>query len=322
MIASVGLVVIGRNEGERLARCLGSIDQSSTVVYVDSGSTDASVELARSRNAYVVELDKTTPFTAARARNAGFHQLRVLNRNVDYIQFVDGDTELHPGWIAAAKVFLDANPRVGVVSGRLRERHPSKSIYNLLCDMEWDRPAGEADACGGNAMMRVAALDQVGGFREALIAGEEPELCFRLRRVGWQVWRLNCEMGMHDADLATFFGWWRRAYRGGHAFAEGAYLHGAEPERHFIIEARRAWFWGFWFPALVLAASVAMGSTATLLLAVYPLQIVRIAWRGHRSPRENWWQALFIVLAKFPEALGQLRFLMRRWARLIAAATN
>src|SRR5215475_7559873 len=77
-IAPFGVVAIGRNEGDRLVRCLRSLTKASKIIYVDSGSSDNSVREARSLGADVVELDPTTPFTAARARNAGFERLRQL----------------------------------------------------------------------------------------------------------------------------------------------------------------------------------------------------------------------------------------------------
>ena len=65
----VSVVVIGRNEGERLKRCLASLATDSTcIVYVDSGSSDGSVDHARKSGVDVVELDLSIPFTAARAR--------------------------------------------------------------------------------------------------------------------------------------------------------------------------------------------------------------------------------------------------------------
>ena len=72
----VGAVAIGRNEGERLRRCLTSLlQQIARVVYVDSGSRDDSVAVAQSLGVKVVVLDTSAPFSAARARNAGFDAL-------------------------------------------------------------------------------------------------------------------------------------------------------------------------------------------------------------------------------------------------------
>lgn len=155
--SQLGIVIAGRNEGERLSRCLRSVSGTGIMVYVDSRSTDGSVAVARAFAASVVELDLTTPFTAARARNAGIERLRQTAPSILLIQFVDGDCEVVPGWIRAASDFFERRPDVGVVCGRLRERFLERSIYNRLCDMEWDTPVGEALSCGGIAMMRSAA---------------------------------------------------------------------------------------------------------------------------------------------------------------------
>src|SRR6185437_8292556 len=140
--ARVGAVVIGRNEGERLKRCLKSLS-STILIYVDSGSTDQSIQLARKHGASVVDLDMRIPFTAARARNAGFQKLQEIAPNLHYVQFVDGDCELVGDWLQTAKSFLETHSNVGAVCGRRRERFPDRSIYNWLCDREWEGPAGE-----------------------------------------------------------------------------------------------------------------------------------------------------------------------------------
>jgi GT2 family glycosyltransferase len=314
MAGNFGIVAIGRNEGERLGCCLASsLAAGPRVVYVDSGSTDGSLDLARRLGAEVVELDMARPFTAARARNAGFRRLVEIAPGVDYVQFVDGDCEFIPGWLDAARQFLDGRPQVAVVCGRRRERHAGHSIYNLLCDMEWDTPTGEARACGGDAMVRRTAFEACGGYREELIAGEEPEMCLRLRAVGWRVWRLKKDMTWHDAAMVRFGQWWRRTLRAGHAFAEGAALHGDSPERHWVAESRSALFWGLALPLVALALALRGGPWGLALLAAYPLQTIRLARGGQRpTRRENWWRAFFLVLGKFPEMLGVLTYLARR----------
>jgi GT2 family glycosyltransferase len=313
-VGKVGVVVIGRNEGVRLERCLTSLlGTAEQIVYVDSGSTDGSVSIAQRLGVAVVALDMTQPFTAARARNAGFQRLQQLLPEMAYVQFVDGDCEVVAGWLAKAQAFLQEQPSVAVVCGRRRERFPQHSIYNLLCDLEWDTPIGEAQACGGDALMRAEAFAAVSGFRPDLIAGEEPELCVRLRAAGWKVWRLAEEMTLHDAAMTRFSQWWQRSLRAGHAFAEGAFLHGAPPERHWLQESRRAWLWGLGFPLATLMAVLLLGWVGVLLLLVYPLQVLRLARRGKRSRRECWLQAGLLVLGKFPEMLGQVKFLLSRY---------
>ena len=309
----VGLVAIGRNEGDRLRKCIESVvGRVSKVVYVDSGSTDDSVTMAKSHGVVVVELDMTRPFTAARARNEGLRCLRKVAPELDYVQFVDGDCEVVPGWLEKAALFLNEHSDVAVVCGRRRERFPDRSLYNMLCDMEWDTPVGEARYCGGDAMMRANVLEGVGGYREDMIAGEEPELCVRLRSAGWKIWRLGEEMTLHDAAMTRIVQWWKRNKRAGYAYAHGAHLHGAPPERHGVRQSRSAWIWGLVIPALAIGLAVWINAWGMVLLLIYPLQIVRLALRGTRSANKNWWRALFLVLGKFPEVEGQVNFLYNR----------
>ncbi len=304
--ATQGLVVIGRNEGERLRVCLQSaLSTGCTVVYVDSGSTDGSSAMAQDMGAALVPLDMTVPFTAARARNAGWQELVRRLPGAEYVQFIDGDCELVDGWLAAAQAFLDEHRGYAVVAGRLRERHPERSVFNRLCDIEWNTPVGDAKACGGIAMMRLAPLQAVGGFREDLIAGEEPELCVRLRAAGWKVRRLGAEMALHDAAMLHWRQWWRRSVRGGYAFAQGACLHGQAPERHWVAETRRALLWGAGVPLAALAGAAVLGPWGLALLLVYPLQVLRLARKLRDVPR-----AFFLVAGKWAEAWGALQFYM------------
>jgi GT2 family glycosyltransferase len=308
------VVVIGRNEGERLKRCLESLrGVADRIVYVDSGSSDGSIRLAQSLAGAVVELDQGVAFTAARARNAGFQRLVRLQPAIDYVFFVDGDCEVVDGWLNKAVQFLDCHPQVAVVCGFRREKHPEKSVYNMLCDFEWrDCPVGEMKACGGDALARVEAVRQMNGFRDDLICGEEPEMCVRLRQAGWQIWRLGEEMTLHDAAMDRFGQWWKRMVRSGYSFAQGAALHGAAPERHGVRESARIWIWGGLLPLTTALAVAAIGWWGLCLLALYPLQFARLGLRGRRSKRENWWQAAALVVSKFAEMRGQLQYLMDR----------
>ncbi|WP_445244292.1 glycosyltransferase family 2 protein [Microcoleus sp. OTE_8_concoct_300] len=313
----IGLVAIGRNEGSRLRKCLiEAIRQVAWVVYVDSGSTDGSLELARSIGADTVELDLSIPFTAARARNEGFARLLQLVPDIEFVQFVDGDCEIVDGWIDRAESELAAKPDVAAVCGRRRERYPEASIYNQLCDIEWDTPVGESKACGGDFMIRAWAFQQVEGFNPALIAGEEPEMCVRLRQKGWKILRLDAEMTMHDAQMTSFAQWWKRAQRAGYAYAEGSWMHGSKPDRHWVKETRSAWLWGLVLPALALAMALPTEGWSLLLLSGYPLATYRIYnyYLKHRdiTTKDAAIYAVSCVLAKFPHLQGQIQFHQRR----------
>ncbi|MEW5860664.1 MAG: glycosyltransferase [Cyanobacteriota bacterium] len=315
-MTQVGLVVIGRNEGDRLRQCLHSVKgKVARAVYVDSGSTDGSLDVARSLGVDVVELDLSTPFTAARARNAGFTHLLSTDSQIEYVQFVDGDCEVVEGWLERAASELDANPNIAVVCGRRRERFPEQTIYNQLCDMEWDTPVGETQACGGDSMMRVKAFQQVGGFNPTMIAGEEPELCVRLRQNGWKIFRIDAEMTLHDAQMTRFGQWWKRAMRAGHAYAEGSWLHGGEPERHWVKETRSIWLWGLFIPLLALGTAWLTHGLSLLLLLGYPLQFVRMFGNLRRkniSSKNAAFYALSCIVGKFAQVEGALGFLRTR----------
>jgi glycosyltransferase involved in cell wall biosynthesis len=304
-----GVIAIGRNEGERLKQCLRSLPSSATAVYVDSGSTDGSDIWAREYGVQVVALDLDIPFTAARARNAGFKRLVEIKPNIPFVQFVDGDCELVKEWPETALSFLRSHVHVAAVFGRRRERNPEQSVYNKLCDWEWDGPVGETIAFGGDVMLRTSSFQAVNGYLESLVAGEEPELALRLRREGWQIWRLGADMSIHDAAILQFRQWWNRSVRSGYAFAAGSYLHGAPPERHWVWESRRASIWGIWLPIACLVMSLTIGRWGLALCLLYPLQMLRQMFRSTGPFYDRAVKGFFQVLSRFPEGVGQLKFL-------------
>jgi len=287
----LGLVAIGRNEGNRLERCLASaLEHVAHVVYVDSGSTDDSVARARALGADVVELDTNTPFTAARARNAGFSRLKERVAGLELVQFIDGDCELHPTWIREALATMQEHPEAGIVCGRRRERYPERSVYNHLCDLEWATPVGEATACGGDFLVRAAAFEAVSGFRPELIAGEEPDLCHRLRERGFCVLRIEHEMTLHDSAMSRFSQWWRRNVRSGHASAEAFHLRGSVKEPTTLKPVLSNLVWA--------------------LPAAWPLWPV-LWWRIFQRAHDPTF-ATFIVLGKLPHCQGQLKYWLDR----------
>lgn len=309
---NIGAVVIGRNEGERLKQCLDSlVNGLKYIVYVDSGSTDGSVVLAQSLGVIVVSLDMTQPFTAARARNTGLAALVENYPSIDYVQFVDGDCEVQSGWMIQAKDFLDTHPNFAAVCGRRRERYPDASIYNKLCDIEWDTPIGETKACGGDALFRLVALRAVEGYRENLIAGEEPEMCYRMRQRGWKIMRLDTEMTLHDAAMTRFGQWWKRNQRAGHAYAESYALHGSDEEHFRKKETRSIVIWAVLIPLIFMLLSVIEDDLAILWL-LYPLQILRLVFQYQEKLGSFYLGSIYAtsnVLGKWPQFMGVVAFL-------------
>ena len=321
----LGCVVIGRNEARRLSSCLKSVlSQCSTCVYVDSGSRDDSVELARSMGVPIVELDTSDPFTAARARNEGVRFLRANASLIEFVQFVDGDSEIVDGWMRAGVESLRRDEGLAIVFGGTRERSPEASLYNRLADVEWRVPIGEANACGGVSMMKISAFESVGGFDQSLIAGEEPELCHRLRSTGLRIEHVEREMMVHDLDMTRFGQWWNRSKRSGYAVARSAHKYRGTPGRYRGAELRRILVWGALVPVVSIGAALPSIGLSLILLLAY----VRPILGSHRFARNRGAPAVdarlyaaWCTIGKFPECVGVFRYaidrVFRRRARLI-----
>jgi len=274
MLTGLGIVVIGRNEGERLKACLGSLPSEVPVVYVDSGSTDGSPEWAAEQGASVVALDMSKPFSAARGRNEGFARLNQDHPDIEFVHFIDGDCILVADWPAKGLATLGNNAKLAAVAGQRLERFPEQTWFNELCAIEWNTPIGEAKAVGGDAIYRASAFQEVDGFDPMMMAGEEPELCLRLRKAGYTVERIDADMTLHDAGITSFGMWWKRATRSGYASTLGALKHGREGYR--LRDVFRALLWGGALPLF---------AVATLLLGWWPLTLVLVGLYGLKWAR-------------------------------------
>ncbi len=217
----VSVVVIGRNEGSRLMACFDAIERMSLpasaveIIYVDSDSVDGSRERAAARGVKVIHVKPQRP-SAALGRNAGRREA-----SGEFILFLDGDTEIHPQFVERALVPFD-QPDVAIVWGHRRESRPEQSVYVRVLDLDWIYPPGDSEFCGGDALVRRSVLEAVHGFDETLIAGEEPEMCRRIRATGGRIVHLDIPMTRHDLAISRFSAYWRRAFRAGHAYAEVA----------------------------------------------------------------------------------------------------
>ena len=316
---SIGFVAIGRNEGERLKsalRALQSICPDSPVVYVDSGSTDGSVDFARSLGMMVVELDLSSPFTAARARNAGFEELISQHPRLEYVQFLDGDCKLHPEWPEAAMTALQQYDRAAVVSGLRMEQFPEASLYNMLMDIEWRTPIGETKAVLGDMCVRTDVFREVGGFNSKIIAAEDDDICLRIRRAGYRVYRIDAKMSEHDANIMRLGQWLKRAMRCGYGYANIHELHGNGPDRYFRRELYRVLLWGGIVPLTLLVSLIVYPPLAALIIAGYALLVSRVAFRRFRqgdSPITALVYGALMYVGKVPELFGVLSYWKNRF---------
>lgn len=308
---SIAAIAIGRNEGARLAACLESLKaQVARVVYVDSGSSDGSPDLARALGVEVVELDPAQPFSAARARNEGVEALRAGDLP-DLIQFIDGDCTLVPGWIEAGAAALAADPALALVTGWRTEENPRANAFHAMAEIEWHQPPGLIDASGGDMLVRSAVFDEVGGFDPRIVASEDEEFTLRLRKAGHSARRLPVPMTRHDMAMTRLGQWWRRHVRSGQGFAEVGGMH----RPHFARERLRAMLWGGFLPAaLIVSVALRFWWDVALVLLLYAANLWRQwSWLkrdGLPPPLALRVGALF-VLAKLPQFLGMMRFRLR-----------
>ena len=319
-----GVVVIGRNEGERLVRCLASLHDADVRVYVDSGSTDDSCEQADRLGFEVVELDLSKGFSAARARNAGIDHLLRRNPELEFIQTVDGDCEVRDGWMDVALSDLQRDPQLAAVFGRRRERYPNRNAYHLACDDEWNVPHGQVNSCGGDAMFRVAALREVDGYNGALIAGEEPDMCLRMRQKGWRIWSNGQEMTWHDVAIDRMGQWWNRARRAGYAFARLVDLHGEAGDPAWRRLLNSALFWtainvmaAISLVVLLISSNAFLSVLAIAFPTLSALQLIRMtrskANRLGVSGAFKW--ACLIMVAKAAQLRGWMDYSADKRAR-------
>lgn len=319
---NVGIVVIGRNEGERLGECLKSVLRTGCpAVYVDSGSTDDSVATASHFGVDIVQLDPTRPFSAARARNEGFSCLLKNRPSIRLVQFVDGDCILLPGWIEAAIRALSEDSRRSAVIGGLLERNADASPYNRLCALEWRRARGDLENYGdfgGISMIWAEVFRELGGFRPDMIAGEDSELGVRMGLAGYKITKIDTPMATHDANMLNFRQWWRRAMRAGHAIGQRSDIHGRSAVRDCVRERNSTLFWGIALPLVVLLMALPTRGGSLYLLAAYLMLGFRV-WRYRTSlgdgSRDAFVYATFIVIGKIANAVGLVKFFLTKFAR-------
>lgn len=317
----LSVVIIGRNEGARLTRCIRSAQAirdlrgAFEIIYVDSASTDDSVERARALGVSVIVVHPHRP-SAALGRNAGWQAARA-----PYVLFLDGDTILDPHFVARA-LPLFKDPNVAVVWGHRRELRPEASVYNRVLDLDWIYPPGPSELCGGDALMRRSALAGVNGFDDRLIAGEEPELCQRLRTLGYRIEHIDQPMTLHDLAMTRWSQYWRRAVRAGHAYAEVAErfrdtdlpLWSAEVRRNRV---HAAVLIGAALGGIALAILAETPWPLLLTIAFYLILIVRTARRVEWKEPSLMTRLLYGVhshLQQIPILIGQLGYYSDRRA--------
>lgn len=311
---NIGIVVIGRNEGEHLEKSLSSaLNNNCLVIYADSASEDNSVEIAKKLKVETISLDKTLPLSAARGRNAGAKRLLELNPAIQLLQFVDGDTTLDPDWLQVARAIMQEKPDIAIVAGELKENNHTTSVFKELSALEWQREPGETPACGGNLMIRADVFFKLGGFNPTMIGGEDPELCYRVRQQGWKVFHSPALMGIHDSKIYHFKDFWKRCIRTGYSYQQISCLYAHAHEKLFLRENISNWVYGGLIPLAALGLAYFTSGWSLAFLLIYPVLIARIylKLRNQWKPSLAFAYAVTCTISKFPGFYGACKYLFQ-----------
>lgn len=215
---SLTIVVIGLNEAAHLADCFRSIYAAAAywsggaqdVVYVDSGSQDESIELARRYADRIFAL--RSPISAAAARDVG-----LLNATGDYVLFLDGDMELDTFWWQCVSEYERNGTFPRSVIGLIGMRHDiyvDETTRLRLGEQENVYRTGRARTArhiGGALLIRRDILLKAQGYQPDLRGSEEPDLYARLRGAGYDIWEIPCPFIRHHTPMPA--SWPRRVWR-------------------------------------------------------------------------------------------------------------
>jgi glycosyltransferase involved in cell wall biosynthesis len=311
--SKVAIVFIGRNEEQHLYNALQSaISLGHPIVYVDSGSTDRSLEIAVTFDIEIVHLEK--PYSVSRARNAGIRYLQEFHPSVEFIQLVDADCTLYSGWIALAHEYLVHHPQTALVRGQRHEVDPDISWLHILLGIEWELSLHGDEAAGGDMLLRSQAFTAVGGFAEYLPSGgEDLELGFRLKQLGWQMVALRADMTSHHGHLKSWRDWWRRSIRSGYAYANVADIYKRTPQKYWLRPTLSNFVWGCLLPLMALIfAPLTQGKSILLAATLYLVLWIRVYYSirrlGYRMKQAIIY-ASTTVFGKLPMSFGLVLYL-------------
>jgi len=200
---AVRVIVLNWNGRKWLDGCLGSLRRQAgcafEVVVVDNASTDDSVALVRERfpECRVVALEANVGFAAG--NNAG-----ARGSSAPYLVFLNNDTEVEPGWLAALVRAVEADSGIGLVSSQVVYMDRPDVIDSagdgyLQCGGAFKRGHGQLvdraavdsevfGACGAAFLIRRELFERLGGFDEDFfMVYEDVDLSYRARLAGSRV---------------------------------------------------------------------------------------------------------------------------------------
>lgn len=199
----LSIVLIAKNLEWNIARLIESVQANATalepyeIIYVDSASTDRTVEIACQYPVGVYRLPPENQLTPAAGRFTGFKKAKGK-----LLLFLDGDQQLWPGWLEKGLRILDANPDVAGVTGVEVFLKPDQKPedYTGPGPETFDDRYFQVRQTSGPALFRRTVLEELGPYHPFLYSEEEPEMCLRFRSHGYRLLRTYHPIVFHYSD--------------------------------------------------------------------------------------------------------------------------
>lgn len=253
------VIIIGRNEELHIERTLQSVLKGTSeihdveIMYVDSASTDRTLEIAAAYPVKILKLKSYWPLSASAGRYVGS-----LNSNSQYILFIDGDTVLFKSWLKRGLQIMEDNSQIAGLAGMVHEICESdegKPIKLYKNRHERKKDFMSVHNFGGIGLYRSSILEQVGTFNPYLSVDEERELGMRIRKAGYELIQILQPMAItYGPERETFQEVYRRFKYNLYTFGrtwrycavQGFFFQYARERMGFVIQTIIAlWFMPF-----------------------------------------------------------------------------
>jgi len=261
----LSILIKALNEEALISNCLEAAlvevqKVGGEVILVDSLSTDRTIEIAKRYPVRIIQFIRKEDCGCASAVQLGYQYA-----HGEYLYVLDGDMELQPDFLSLALDYLESNPDVAGVAGKLLDTHiKTADDKRRASKATAQQQIMEVPDLGGGGLYRRKAIESVGYLAHRwLPAREEAELGARLRAAGWRLIRLPEIAVLHTGHSESNFQMLCRLWRNRRMHAYGMCLRTAFRKPWWWLSVRRAWF-VFAAPALHVTAGMLAGGVMHL----------------------------------------------------------
>jgi glycosyltransferase involved in cell wall biosynthesis len=179
----VSVIVPALNEEKNIGECLQSVCEQTfknfELIYVDGGSTDDAIKIAR-KYADLITYDKGKG--PAFARDIGASEARGK-----YLAFMDGDSRAKHDWLE--HIVRDLNEGFVGVGGYVKPKS-TRFLHKFMYWLSWSiwpritAALGLYQFNGANCAFRKTTFMHVGGFSKRLSFLEDVDIALRIKKCG------------------------------------------------------------------------------------------------------------------------------------------